>query len=268
MHLWDPKILPYSWLKKNELLNQRYGVKEYQAATQDAHIGKMVFVECGTDAGNNLKEVDWVVKQLAKDPRISGIVAKSDLSQEHSLEAEWEILQENKWVKGVRSGANTERLMDTQYVQRLQKLPKYDLSFDLHINSSAFEAAEKAIRTCNHTQFILNHVGIPDIKGGEWEPWHQGMIRLAKLPNLVCKISGVITRAGEAWTADIIKPYIFHVIESFGFERIIYGGDWPVVLRAGSYQSWVSAFEQLTQEFSQDELTQLYHLNAEQIYQL
>jgi L-fuconolactonase len=228
----------------------------------------MVFVECGVDQGNNLKEVDWVEKQINRDPRIRGIVAKSDLSQEGSLEEEWEILQENTWVKGIRSGANAERLIDAKYIKRLQKLSKYDLSFDLHISSTAYEAAEKAIRTCKNTQFILNHIGIPDIQRGEWEPWHQGIIRLSKLPNLVCKISGVITRAGEAWTADIIKPYIFHVIESFGFERIIYGGDWPVVLRVGSYQSWVSAFEQLTHEFSQNELTRLYHLNAEQIYHL
>ncbi len=268
MHLWDPNQLPYSWLKKSELLNRRYGVKEYQAATQHANIGKMVFVECGVDAGYNLKEVDWVVKQIEKDPRIHGIVAKSDLSSESPLEEEWEILQDNPWVKGIRSGANKDTLMDSRYVQRLRQLPEYGLSFDLHINPSAFEVAEKVIRECEQTTFILNHIGIPNIKEGEWEPWQKGITRLAQLPNLTCKISGVITRAGAGWTQAQIKPYISHIIESFGFEHIIYGGDWPVVLNAGSYQSWASAFEQLTQSFSQHELAQLYHLNAEKTYRL
>jgi len=268
MHLWDIDNLSYPWLQKSELLNQTYDTQAYQKASLVAHIAKMIFVECGVAKGQNIEEVKWVIEQMKKDPRIQGIVAKSDLTQDTPIEAEWEQFQSLKWVKGVRSGANSELLHQASYLKRLNKLSEYDLSFDLHVGPVAYQAAENAIRQAENTQFILNHIGIPDIQNGEWESWQKGIIQLAKLPNLSCKISGVITRIGTDWQLDQIRPYIDHIIETFGMNRIMYGGDWPVVLKAGSYQDWASAFEHLTKDLTSNELHQLYHLNAERVYRI
>ena len=75
--------------------------------------------------------------------------------------------------------------------------------------------------------------------------------------------------AEEKWTAKSLKPYIHFVIDQFGFDRIIYGGDWPNSLRASNhYKDWARAFEKITRSFSESELMKLYHENADRIYQL
>ena len=88
--------------------------------------------------------------------------------------------------------------------------------------------------------------------------WKKGIRNLASRPNVNCKISGIITRAGKDWKKREIEPYVLYVIEQFGMDRLVYGGDWPVVLRAGSYQSWARAFEKITRQFSDDELNKIY----------
>lgn len=81
-------------------------------------------------------------------------------------------------------------------------------------------------------------------------------------------MSGITTRAGKKWTKAQLEPYLMYVIEQFGTDRLVYGGDWPVVLRAGSYRSWSKAFEKLTGHLSKEELHKIYHQNADRIYNL
>jgi L-fuconolactonase len=102
----------------------------------------------------------------------------------------------------------------------------------------------------------------------DFDYWKKGIDELALRPNVNCKISGILTRVGKDWTLKEISPYVHYAIEHFGFDRLVYGGDWPVVLRADSYLAWSRAFEKLTRPYSKDELHKLYHLNADRIYQL
>ena len=87
---------------------------------------------------------------------------------------------------------------------------------------------------------MLDHIGKPDIKNGLVEPWRVADGRMAKCPNVVVKVSGVITEADHAsWRAEQIKPYVAHVIETFGFARTMYGSDWTVSELTHRYPVWV-----------------------------
>ena len=124
------------------------------------------------------------------------------------------------------------------------------------------------IENCPSNIFILDHLGNPDVRANEDKPWRAGIDALSALPNVNCKISGIITRAGKGWKKKQIAPYIQYVIERFGMDRLVYGGDWPVVLRAGSYQSWSRAFEKITRQYAEADLIKIYHQNADRIYRL
>lgn len=268
MHLFGLDELEYPWLKNASEINKTFLPEDFIQATQKSNVGKIVFMESGAAKGSSMKEVKWVMEQAKKDARIKGIVAKGTLLENGGIDPLVDELLVTGWVKGIRGGTNAEILASSAFVESMNLLAKHKLSFDILTNPSLFKAITKAVAKVPNTTFILDHLGNPNIKNNDFEDWKRGIDKLAEFPNMNCKISGIITKAGKGWTAEILKPYVHHVIEAFGFNRIVYGGDWPVVLRAGSYLDWSRAFEKLTRGFSKDELHKLYHLNADRIYQL
>ena len=127
----------------------------------------------------------------------------------------------------------------------------------------------KLIAQCPKVIFILDHIGKPDIKHHLLDPWQQEIKTLAGLPNVWCKVSGLVTEADhEHWTEDDLKPYIDSVIDSFGFDRVMYGGDWPVAYQATEYPRWVETLEWAVGGCSEGELRKLFHDNAIGFYKL
>jgi L-fuconolactonase len=203
---------------------------------------------------------------LARDePRIKGIIAQQDLSQDLRNSSAFDELQKIDILKGIRSKFEPD---SPHYLDNLQVLPVLDLTCDLLLSSSQLEDAAHIVAQCPDTRFILDHLGNPDIKNGDINTWKEGISILAGHSNVCCKISGIITRIGEGWTLDSIRPYAMHVFQEFGVDRLVYGGDWPVVLLADSYRSWSRAFERLTGDFSETDLEKIYYKNADRIYNL
>lgn len=268
MHLFNLEQLSYPWLQNAPAINRNFSPADFVEATRKSNVGKIVFMESGAVMEDSRKEIAWVIEQAALDPRIKGIVAKGRILPGGAIDPPVEELLDTGWVKGIRGATDTDLLASLDFVRAMDLLAANDLSFDLLIRPAQFQAAAKAIGKAENTTFILDHLGNPDIKGNDFESWKKGIDELAKRPNVNCKISGLITKAGADWTVENLKPYVHHAIERFGFDRIVYGGDWPVVLLAGSYQSWSRAFEKLTRSFSKEELHKLYHLNANHIYRL
>ncbi len=268
MHLFGLDVLSYSWLNNAPEINKTFLPEDFIEATKKANVGKIVFMESGADKGSSLREVEWVRTQAHKDPRIKGIVAKAHITNDGGIDPATDKLLETDWVKGIRISTNSTILNAASFADSMKLAGQNNLSVDLLVQPRLFGDLARAIDKAPDTIFVLDHLGNPDIKGGDYQYWKKGIDELARRPNIHCKISGIITRAGKNWTVDTLKPYVHYALEQFGFNRVVYGGDWPVVLRAGTYQSWASAFEKLTRKFSKDELHRLYHLNADRIYRL
>jgi L-fuconolactonase len=115
----------------------------------------------------------------------------------------------------------------------------------------------------------MDHIAKPNIRAGQLDPWREQMSELASLPNCYCKISGVVTEADhERWTIDDVRPYVMHALEAFGEDRSVFGGDWPVVLSASSWQRWVDTLDELTADFSPEAKRKLWAENARRLYRL
>ena len=116
---------------------------------------------------------------------------------------------------------------------------------------------------------MLDHIGKPGIRDGLVEPWKSQLAQLALLPNVVCKLSGVISEADhDHWNKNQVRPYVEHVLDCFGFERVMYGSDWTVSELTHRYPDWVAILDEITAGSSGDELRSLWRDTAIRTYRL
>jgi L-fuconolactonase len=156
-----------------------------------------------------------------------------------------------------------------KFIEGLKLLAKHDLVFDICIFHHHLPNAIKMVRQCPEVRFVLDHIAKPAIKAGVSDPWRQHMKELAALPNVTCKISGVSTEADHKnWTREQLKPYIAHSIDTFGFERCMYGGDWHVLELAGTYPQWVEVVDWVIEGATSEEKRKLYRDTATRVYRL
>ena len=272
VHLWNPSLLNYGWIKSVEKLNRQFLPSDFRDHCGSIQVDKMVFLECDPNSKQFVDEAKWVVSLTDEEPRIKGIVAHAPLHKGVSAKDDLEKLVEIPLVKGVRRLIQSESLgfcLDSQFVEGIQALSDFGLSFDLCIFHPQLSQIVKLVRQCPQVQFVLDHIGKPGIKDGVLEPWRSELRQLGELPNIWCKISGLVTEADpENWTADDLKPYIDNVIEIFGFDRVMYGGDWPVSTLATTYPTWVETLDWALNGSSEDELHKLYRDNANTFYRL
>ena len=148
-------------------------------------------------------------------------------------------------------------------------LAEYNLSFDLCIKHWQLPGVIELVHRCPHTAFILDHLGKPDIKQQQLDPWQANLHKLAELPNVVCKISGMVTEANhERWQPADLEPFVNVALDAFGEERVLFGSDWPVVLLASQYRRWYETLEALVAHLPLPARRKLWAENAQRLYRL
>jgi L-fuconolactonase len=274
VHLWDPARFRMAWLDTNEKLNKRFVLREYDEHTAGIDVEAMVYLEVDIAPEYKLLEAQWVAGLAQQDPRIRGIVASAPIEYGEQVRAFLEALVAvDPRIKGVRrliqSEPDPEFCLQPRFIQGIQILPEFGLSFDICITYRQLASAIEMVRRCPNTSFILDHIAKPNIREHQLDPWRAQIEELASLPNVICKVSGVVTEADhQRWTIDDVAPYVEHVVKTFGEDRIVYGGDWPVVLNAASYKRWVETLETLTAHLTPAAKRKLWNENAKRFYRL
>lgn len=251
VHFFDPARLSYPWLAGVPAIDKAHAPADHRAAAAGLTVEAMVFVEVDVAEELRFEETAFVAGLARDEPRIAGIVASAPI--ENGAEAtEAEIARHTALgpLKGIR------RLIQNRpepgwclapaFVDGVRVLARHGLTFDICIRSHQLADATELVRRCPEVAFVLDHVGKPDIAGGEFEPWASGIRAMAALPNVVCKLSGVITEADPAaWTFEGIRPYVDHAFACFGPGRTMFASDWPVVNLAGSLAQWVAVLDRV-----------------------
>lgn len=273
LHIWDLKRLRYPWLANVPKLNRDHLIDEYRRVCGPVQVAKMVFLQCECDFAQFQEEADWVTEIAAVDPRIRGIVPWAPLEKGDAAQPALARLAANPLIKGIRRiiqfEADPEFCLQPGFVRGVQLLPRHGLSFDICINHTQMANTLRLVRQCPNVRFIVDHIAKPDIKAGLLDPWRQHLREFAALPNVWCKLSGLVTEADlKNWTPADLRPYIDHVVDCFGFDRILFGGDWPVASQATDYPRWVATLDDALKGCSPDELHKVYVRNAEQFYRV
>lgn len=272
VHYWDPKKLRYAWLENIPALHRAFLTDHVPQTVNRARIDGIVFVQADCAAEQSLAEVKFVTALAKKDARVRGIVAFAPLEDAKHLRAHLNALKKNPLVKGVRRLIQDEPsgfCITPNFVAGVQSLAEYDFTFDLCIRHWQLPDAIQLVRACPQVHFVLDHCGKPDIKNRLLRPWRAHISELAALPNVQCKISGLVTEADmENWTRRNLQPYIEHVIETFGSNRVMFGSDAPVAYLASTYETWVETLQLATNDLTRGAKEKLWHANAKNFYRL
>ena len=273
VHLADPQRFGYAWTKNAPSLNRTVLPEHLTKAAAPVEIDTIVFVEVDVDDPQQVAEAEWIESLGARDPRLKGMVASLPLEQGNGVQADLERMLRCKRLRGIRrliqNQKDSDFCLQPKFIEGLKLLARHDLVFDICIFHHHLPNTIKMVKQCPEVRFVLDHIAKPAIKAGEFEPWGRNLKELAALPNVVCKISGVTTEADhKAWTREQLKPYIPHAIECFGFDRVMYGGDWHVLELAGTYPQWVEIVDWVIAGASADEKRKLYRDNAIRAYRL
>jgi L-fuconolactonase len=273
LHIWDLGRLRYPWLGGVPMLNRNHLIADYRRACGPVAVSKMVFLQCECDFSLFEAEAAWVTEVAAGDPRIRGIVPWAPLEQGDAAEESLARLAANPLVKGIRRiiqfEADPDFCLRPDFVRGVQLLPRHGLSFDLCVKCHQLTNTIELVRRCPEVRFILDHIGKPNIREREFEPWASQIRRLAAMPNVWCKVSGLVTEADFArWTPADLRPYLDHVFACFGFDRTMFGGDWPVSTQASDYPRWVATLDAALAGCSPDETHRVFVRNAESFYRV
>jgi len=271
-HLWDPDTFRYSWLQSVPSLNRPFRMPDYLEATQGLSVVKSVHLEADVDEPFMLDETRHLLA-LADQPDnpLAGIVA-CGRPEKDGFRFHLDKIAGHPKLKGIR------RVLHTQpddvgqgkaFVQNIGSLADYGLSFDLCVLARQLPIAINLASTCPEVTFILDHCGVPQVKERIIDPWRSHIAEIAKLPNVYCKISGLVAYADPArWTEDDLRPYVEHVTSCFGWDRVLFGSDWPVCTLSASYRQWVEALLSITRNAGAANQRKLFHDNAIQAYRL
>jgi L-fuconolactonase len=273
VHLYDPGVIRYAWMAGKPLFEGPHRMAEFDAARGQIEVEALVWIEVDADPGQYLQEASYAAGLAERDPRIKAIVAHAPLERGAAVTPDLEKLAAHDLCRGVRrllqDEADAEFCLQPGFIEGVKLLPRFDLAFDICVRHHQLAAAVELARRCPEVRFVLDHIGKPAIRDGLLDPWRNHIKELSDLPNVHCKLSGLITEADHAnWTRAQLRPYLDHVIESFGFDRLMYASDWPVSEQTHRYPTWVTILDELTTGCSKAERSQLFRDNAIAFYRL
>ena len=273
-HLWDLSKFTLPWLKNEKALATSHVMSDYLKATEGLNVVKAVYMEVDVDPSQQGAEVEYITDVCRRKigPTVAAVVSGRPASD--GFKDYLNRFQGNKYIKGIRQvlhGSTTPPgyCLDDKFIRGIRLLGERGLSFDLCMRPGELTDAGKLIDACPDTRFILDHCGNARVPDKDRTQWQKDMAALAKRPQLVCKVSGIVASAKPgAWTAADLAPIVNHTLDTFGPDRVMFGGDWPVCTLAATYRQWVEALQAIVHERSAEQQKKLFHDNAVRFYGL
>ncbi|MDQ0322374.1 putative TIM-barrel fold metal-dependent hydrolase [Pararhizobium capsulatum DSM 1112] len=272
LHLINKSALSYPWLSSAPALDRDYLYETYALEAKRAGIGMSLHMEVDVDPSQMEKETAEI-KRLSETAGslLNGAIAACR-PEEPDFPAYLERQVANLFVKGFRRVLHVvsdDVSEGATFRENIKRLGGTRFTFDLCVLPHQIPKALALADLAPDVQFILDHCGVPDIKSGKDLPWRDHMAEISRRPNVVAKISGVVAYAeAENWNVETLRPYVEHTISAFGWDRVIWGSDWPVCTLGGNLSTWVAATHALIEGSSIDERTKLLSANARRLWSL
>ncbi len=270
--LWELDKLPDSWTAQQPKLNRSFRLEDYFEATKGIEVIKSVHVEADIDEPFMLDETKYILELSERDNNpLTGVIANARPEYDNFREYIQKIAGHPN-LKGIRRLLQSEPdalSTTTTFTENIRSLEEWGLSFDICVRDHQLPLAIRLVKECPNVSFILDHCGNPDIKNKNYEAWRERIAEIATHPNVVGKVSGIVVNTDvENWTVEDLRPAVEHMIASFGWDRVMFGSDWPVCTLAASYCQWFDALNFLVKDTSEENRRKLFKENAERVYRL
>lgn len=273
IHFWDTGRLRYPWLATVPKIDRPFGLEDYRAATAGLEVEAMVFVQAEAAPEQGLAEADWVAGLARQDTRIRALVAWAPLDRGRRAAAHLGALGRHVILRGIRQNIQAQPDLDfclrPDFIEGVRMLADFGLSFDICVDHRHMENAVRLAEKAHAVPMVLDHIGKPAIRDGALDPWRRHLRALAAMPHVWCKLSGVATEADhDRWTDAHLRPFIDEAVEAFGPDRLMFGGDWPVVILAASYRRWIGVLDDALGSLSPADRHKIWRDNAARFYRL
>lgn len=286
-HLWDLDRQRVPWLEKGKgLLGRTYWIDDYLEATRDWNVVQAIYMEINVAPDDHAAEVELITGlcRSGKYPTVAAVIGGRP--GEASFADYIRTHVHNPYVRGVRQvlHGDTPRgyCLQEPFVASMKLLGELGLSFDICVRPGELPDAVELVTRCPETRFIVDHCGnadpkafLPAARRGGATPshdpdlWRRAMADLGQAPNTICKISGIVAQAPKPeWTPDDLAPIVNHCLDSFGPERVVFGGDWPVCRAGAELGQWIAALHEIVQKRPEAERRKLFHDNAKAYYRV
>jgi predicted TIM-barrel fold metal-dependent hydrolase len=278
-HLWDLDKIKLSWLGSpgSAALNRSFVTSDYLEATKGLNVVKAVYMEVDCDVEYQDREAEYVLDLCRRgdNPTVAAVIGGRPNSAGFGRYID--KYAGDPHIKGVRQILHVDAAprglcLEPRFVESIQLLGELGLRFDLCMRPGEVIDAVKLVDQCPKTRFVVDHCGNMSVQSTDRElreTWMTGMRELAARPHTVCKISGIIVTADkETWKPADLAPNVNFCMDTFGEDRIMFAGDWPVCTLTASYRDWLHALDEIVRDRTESFRKKLYHDNAAKFYDL
>lgn len=268
-HFWDISKMAYPWMPPGEsVIRRNYLPADLRPELSAAGVARTVLVQ----ANQTPHEAGFLLDLAGETDFVAGVVAWVDLQAPDVGDALDDLMTRDKLV-GVRhqveDDPDDDWLIRDSSVRGLKMVAERGLAYDVLVKPRHLSRVPVLAEKVPDLRMVIDHIAKPLIGDGVTEPWARDIARVSEVPNLYCKVSGMVTEADHSrWTVSELRPYVQHVVECFGMERLMFGSDWPVCLLAASYQQVLDAAMSAVGPLADNQRTAFLTGNATRFYRL
>jgi L-fuconolactonase len=220
----------------------------------------------------SLAESYWLLGLAEANEFIAGVVAWTNL-EGPNLHKDLDKLQHHSKFKGIRHPIEAEPddswMIRKNVLAGFSELERRAIPYDLVIFPRHLKYVPRLRESCPNLKLIVDHIAKPNIAGKQFDQWAKDLAIVAADSNIWCKLSGLITEANHSgWSVEDLVPYVRHAVEQFGYDRLMFGSDWPVCLLAGSYLQVMDTLRNILGPLRKEDAAKLWGLNACKFYQI
>ena len=244
VHFWRYSTDEYAWIDESmPVLRRDFLPADGRVEMQRAGVDACVAVQARQTVG----ETEWLLDLADTYPFIAGVVGWIDLQADDVGRRLEQFAARSKLV-GVRHIVQSEPddrfMLRPAFCRGVSLLADFDLAYDILIYPRHLAPAAELVSRFDRNRFVLDHLAKPEVRSGEIREWERGIRELARFPNVVCKLSGLVTEAHwDRWSPDDLRPYLDVVFDAFGADRLLLGSDWPVCTLAADYVTTISVID-------------------------
>lgn len=267
-HCWRIDAPGVRWPTPEQAAIYRdFGIDELRALAQPLGIGASVLVQSQPDD----RDTDGLLALAGDDDFIAAVVGWVDLERDDAP-ARIAALAAHRKLRGLRP--MLQALADDDWILRpalapaLAAMQQRGLSLDALVLPRHLPVLRRLAERYPALPIVIDHAAKPGIARGEFDGWRDQMRALAALPQVFCKLSGLLTEAAPGAGAAQLRPYVAYLLENFGPERLMWGSDWPVLNLAGDYAGWYALARELSAALSETQRTALFGGTAARFYRI
>ncbi|MEH6550565.1 MAG: amidohydrolase family protein [Pseudomonadales bacterium] len=267
-HFWLYNAHDYDWIDDAMArLRADYTPQIFQSVLAEAGIDGSIAVQ----ARQSLEETRWLLSLANANDFILGVIGWIDLCAD-DLEQQLTEFEANKKLKGFRhvlQGESDDFMLQAAFIDGVKLLAAKDYCYEILVVADQLPAVKKLLEQLPPMRLVINHIAKPDMAGHTSSAWYDDMREIAEHSHVFCKASGMVTEADwHNWSEGDISPYLNHVLDCFGSERLMFGSDWPVCLVAADYKRVEGLLIDHLAAHSRKEVDAIFGGNAQSFYRL